>query len=97
MERQALKPIGRTPITECESEFVVTNHYFDLAAGHDDLVYVVNPRLLRVEGYTQRGELETFWGQGCRRWPTSLAAAIRPGWPCCLMGVSLRRRKAFRG
>jgi len=61
---QALKPIGRTGDPECESEFVVTNHYFDLSAGHNDLVYVVNPRLLRVEGYTQRGELETFWGQG---------------------------------
>ena len=40
------------------------NHYFDLAAGTDDLVYVVNPRLLHVEGFTHNGEYETAWGKG---------------------------------
>jgi hypothetical protein len=42
----------------------VTNHYFDLVAGADDLVYVVNPRLMRVEGFTHQGQYETAWGQG---------------------------------
>ena len=40
------------------------SHYFDVAAGHDGLVYVVNPRLLHVEGYTINGEHETTWGKG---------------------------------
>ena len=44
--------------------FLITSHYFDLAAGTDDLVYVVNPRLLRVEGFTHNGEYETAWGKG---------------------------------
>ena len=57
-------PVGRLRASPNETAFVVTNHYFDLAAGHDDLVYIVNPRLLRVEGYTQDGDRETSWGQG---------------------------------
>jgi hypothetical protein len=58
-----LTPIGKS--SAGGGEFVVPNHYFDLAAAPDSLVYVVNPRLLRVEGYDpQRGERETTWGKG---------------------------------
>lgn len=44
--------------------FLITSHYFDLAVGVDDLLYVVNPRALRLEGYTFTGDLELFWGKG---------------------------------
>lgn len=44
--------------------FLITSRDFDLALGADGLVYVVNPRALRVEGYTLAGDLERHWGQG---------------------------------
>ena len=44
--------------------FQITSRYFDLALGNDDLVYVVNPRALRLEGYTFQGDLEVHWGKG---------------------------------
>lgn len=58
------EPIGKSRGEHGETEFVVPSHYFDVAAGHDGLIYVVNPRLLRVEGYTISGERETTWGKG---------------------------------
>jgi hypothetical protein len=61
---QLLKPVGQPDPSRQRPGFLVTNHYFDLAAGTDDLVYVVNPRLLRVEGFTHTGEYETAWGKG---------------------------------
>jgi hypothetical protein len=44
--------------------FVITSHYFDLAVGADGLLYVVNPRALRLEAYTFDGDLEFHWGEG---------------------------------
>ena len=61
---QLLGPVGQPDPSQNRPGFLITSHYFDLAAGSDDLVYVVNPRLLRVEGYTQDGEYETAWGKG---------------------------------
>ena len=40
------------------------NAPFDLVVGLDDLVYVVNRRDHRVEGYSFEGEMERHWGQG---------------------------------
>jgi hypothetical protein len=57
------------------SGFLVTNHYFSLAAGSDDLVYVVNPRLLHVESFTHSGQHETAWGQG--------SASVKDFFGCC--------------
>jgi hypothetical protein len=57
-------PVGQPDPSQNRTGFLVTNHYFDLAAGTDDLVYVVNPRLLRVEGFTHGGDFETAWGKG---------------------------------
>jgi hypothetical protein len=64
LEGKLLEPVGQPDPSQNRSGFLVTNHYFDLAAGTDDLVYIVNPRLLRVEGYTHHGEYETAWGKG---------------------------------
>ncbi|MGO9113672.1 MAG: hypothetical protein ACLP9L_30950 [Thermoguttaceae bacterium] len=64
VEGKSLEPVGRPDASQNRPGFLVTSHYFDLAAGTDDLVYVVNPRLLRVEGFTHNGEYETAWGKG---------------------------------
>ena len=58
------EPIGKKRGEKAETAFDVPSHYFDVAAGHDGLVYAVNPRLLHVEGYTINGERETIWGKG---------------------------------
>jgi DNA-binding beta-propeller fold protein YncE len=55
--------------------FFITSRHFALAAGNDGLVYVVNPRALRVEGYTPGGDLETHWGKG--------SPAIEDFFGCC--------------
>lgn len=41
-----------------------TTPYLDLAVGDDSLLYVVNPRYLRIEVYTPSGDLERHWGKG---------------------------------
>ncbi len=61
---RVLNSFGKPNPVTTQPGFLVTNHYFDLAAGTDDLIYVVNPRLLHVEGYTRSGELECQWGEG---------------------------------
>jgi len=43
---------------------LVTSPYLDLVVGSDDLLYVVNPRRLRIEAYTFDGDLESSWGHG---------------------------------
>ena len=55
--------------------FLVTNHYFPLALGADGLLYVVNPRALRVEGFTFGGDLEFSWGKG--------SAGVEGFFGCC--------------
>jgi len=59
-----LQPVGKPDASQNRPEFFVTSHYFDVAAGIDDLVYVVNPRLMRVESYTRNGDYEAAWGKG---------------------------------
>ncbi len=45
--------------------FVITDlNHFDIAVGADGLLYVVNPRLLRVEAFTSEGEFRSSWGSG---------------------------------
>ena len=70
-----LEPVGQPDPAQNRTGFLVTNHYFDLAAGTDDLVYVVNPRLLRVEGFMDNGEQETTWGKG--------SSSVKDFFGCC--------------
>jgi hypothetical protein len=58
-----LSPLGKSG-SAGGAEFIVANHYFDLAAGRDDLLYVVNSGLLRVEAFTRNGDREAVWGKG---------------------------------
>ena len=44
--------------------FLVTSRCFPLALGADGLLYVANPRALRVEAFTFGGDLEFSWGKG---------------------------------
>ena len=55
--------------------FAIPSPYFDLGIGADGLLYVVNPRALRLEGYTAGGDLETTWGKG--------SPAIEDFFGCC--------------
>jgi hypothetical protein len=55
--------------------FMMTGHFFDVALGGDGLVYAVNPRALRIEGYTHQGDLETHWGKG--------SPAVEDFFGCC--------------
>ncbi len=56
--------IGRPDPARRIPGFLITSFHFDLAAGGDGLLYVVNPRALRLEGYTLAGDLEITWGKG---------------------------------
>jgi len=42
--------------------FVIPSPFFDVAVGPDDVLWVVNPGVLRLEGYTFEGRLDLFWG-----------------------------------
>jgi hypothetical protein len=65
MNGKLLKPVGQSGAAPGGAEFAVTDHDFDLAAAYHDLVYIVNPGLLRVEGYRKTtGEYEFSWGHG---------------------------------
>lgn len=45
--------------------FIITDiRHFDIAMGPDGLVRIVNPRRLRIEAYTSRGDRELIWGRG---------------------------------
>ncbi len=56
--------IGRPDRERRIPGFLITSFHFDLAVGGDGLLYVVNPRALRLEAYTLRGDLEAHWGRG---------------------------------
>lgn len=43
--------------------FAVPSPYFDLLAGADGLLWVVNPGKHRIEAYTAAGDLELSWGE----------------------------------
>ena len=58
-----LTPLGKAG-SPGGTEFLVANHYFDVAVGRDDLLYVVDSGLLRVEAYTRNGDRESLWGKG---------------------------------
>jgi hypothetical protein len=55
--------------------FVITSEHFDLAMGADDLLYVVNPRYLRLESYAANGDLRQHWGEA--------AAGVEGFFGCC--------------
>ena len=43
--------------------FLIPSPYFDVALGRDRLVWIVNPGMRRVEGYTYDGEFRKAWGR----------------------------------
>ena len=42
--------------------FVIPSPYFDLVAGPDETLWVVNPGMRRIESYSFAGELQSMWG-----------------------------------
>ena len=59
-----LEPFGESSPGHFTSMVNGVNAPFELVVGLDDLVYVVNRRDQRVEGYNFQGEMEHHWGQG---------------------------------
>jgi len=59
-----LESFGESSPGHFTSTFNGANAPFDLAVGLDDLVYVVNRRDHRLEGYSFQGKMEHHWGQG---------------------------------
>lgn len=55
--------------------FVVPSPFFDVAAGPEGLLYVVNPGALRIETRTPDGTLRAFWGES--------SAGIEGFFGCC--------------
>jgi hypothetical protein len=55
--------------------FIITSHYFDLALGRDELLYVVNPRRLRIEAYASDGTSSSHWGEA--------GTAVEGFYGCC--------------
>ena len=55
--------------------FLVTSRCFPLALGADGLLYVANPRALRVEAFTFGGDMEFSWGKG--------SAGVEGFFGCC--------------
>ena len=55
--------------------FILPSPFFDVAVGADDLVWVVNPGVRRLEAYTFDGDLELFWGKS--------ATAVEGFFGCC--------------
>ena len=58
-----LEPIGASTTGRFASKVNGSNVPFDVVVGNDELVYVVNRRDHRVEGFNFLGELEQHWGQ----------------------------------
>jgi len=52
---------GRTP--DDTTGFVLRSGYFDIDAGPDGLLRIVNPGELRIEGYTPQGVRKFMWGR----------------------------------
>ncbi len=43
--------------------FIIPSPYFDLLTGADEIVWIVNPGVRRVESYSYDGQLQAMWGQ----------------------------------
>ena len=72
------RPLGR--IGEANEKrnypgFLVDQPLFPLTLGADGLLYVANPRALRVEAFTFGGDLEFSWGKG--------ASGVEGFFGCC--------------
>lgn len=59
-----LGEIGRPDPKRKILGFIITSESFDIVCAPDGLIHAVNPRALRVEAFTPRGDLEGQWGRG---------------------------------
>jgi len=62
-EGKLIQRIGDRDDEKGNPGFVIPSPYFDLAIGHDGLLWVTNPGHHRIEAYTFAGRLETAWGK----------------------------------
>jgi len=65
---QLLGSLGAADKSRNYPGFVITSRYFDVAASSDGMLYAVNPRLLRIEGFDYSGPNQgnpvRYWGRG---------------------------------
>ncbi|MHB8969445.1 MAG: NHL repeat-containing protein [Pirellulaceae bacterium] len=72
------REIGRIGVADPERKmpgFIIPSPYFDLATGPDEILWVVNPGMRRVESYSFSGELQSMWGRA--------GAGIADFFGCC--------------
>ncbi|MHB0959222.1 MAG: NHL repeat-containing protein [Pirellulaceae bacterium] len=72
------REIGRLGVPDPDRHmpgFILPSPYFDLVTGPDEVVWVVNPGMRRVESYSFSGELQAMWGRG--------GGAIADFFGCC--------------
>ena len=70
--------LGRIGVANAKQKypgFLVTSRCLPLSLGADGLLYVANPRALRVEAFTFAGDLEFSWGKG--------ASGVEGFFGCC--------------
>jgi hypothetical protein len=72
------RELGRIGVADPDRKmpgFILPSPYFDLAAGSDEILWVVNPGMRRVESYSFSGELQSMWGRA--------GAGIADFFGCC--------------
>ena len=55
--------IGAPDAERTMHAFIIPSPHFDLLAGADEVVWIVNPGMRRVESYSYDGQLQAMWGQ----------------------------------
>ncbi len=63
LKGQLLGRIGASLQDRDMPGFIIPSPYFDLVAGSDMMLYVVNPGARRIECYTFDGQLQSYWGR----------------------------------
>jgi hypothetical protein len=63
LQGQLINRVGEISAETGSRGFIIPSPYFDLVAGQDGLVHVVNPGARRIETYTWDGHLELAWGK----------------------------------
>jgi hypothetical protein len=75
LEGKLLGKIGQPDKARGIPALAIPSPFFDVAAGPDGHVWVVNPGALRLQAHTPEGNLELFWGES--------GAAIEGFFGCC--------------
>ena len=67
LEGKLLNRIGEADPDRSMPGFIIPSPYFDLECGPDEVLFVVNPGMRRLEAYSYQGDLQSFWGSAGSR------------------------------